>query len=147
MNTLLDIGIILILGLLSALFLRKLKFPDVSSYILVGIFLGNSFLKIVSPEILKNENLLTSLTLGFIAFLIGESLRIKDLKEIGKSGFIVTIIQAIVTTFTVFFGFYLLSFFKVVKLNYSFEPALILGVTATATAPAATFLVLRQYRT
>lgn len=147
MNTLLNIGIILILGLISSLILRKLKFPDVLSYILVGIFLGNSFLKIVNPEIVKYENVLTSLTLGFIAFLIGESLRIKDLKAIGKSGIIVTIIQAIVTTFTVFIGIYLLSFFNIIKLNYAFEISLILGVTATATAPAATFLVLKQYRT
>lgn len=147
MNILLNIGIILILGLISSLILRKLKFPDVLSYILVGIFLGNSFLKIVNPEIVKYENVLTSLTLGFIAFLIGESLRIKDLKAIGKSGIIVTIIQAIVTTFAVFIGFYLLSFFNIIKLNYAFEISLILGVTATATAPAATFLVLRQYRT
>lgn len=147
MNILLNIGIILILGLISSLILRKLKFPDVLSYILVGIFLGNSFLKIVNPEIVKYENVLASLTLGFIAFLIGESLRIKNLKAIGKSGIIVTIIQAIVTTFTVFIGFYLLSFFNIIKLNYAFEISLILGVTATATAPAATFLVLRQYRT
>lgn len=146
MNTLLNIGIILISGLISSVILRKLKLPDVLSYILVGILIGNSFFNIVNPEIIKYENLLTSLSLGFIAFLIGESLRIKDLKEIGKSGIIVTIVQAIVTTFIVFIGFYLLSYFKIIKINYSFELSLILGVTATATAPAATFLVLRQYR-
>jgi len=146
MNTLLNIGIILISGLISSVILRKLKLPDVLSYILVGILIGNSFFNIVNPKIIKYENLLTSLSLGFIAFLIGESLRIKDLKEIGKSGIIVTIVQAIVTTFIVFIGFYLLSYFKIIKINYSFELSLILGVTATATAPAATFLVLRQYR-
>ncbi|MGB9750119.1 MAG: cation:proton antiporter [Caldisericia bacterium] len=146
MNTSLNIGIILILGLISSVILRKLKSPDVLSYIIVGILIGNSFFNIVNPEIIKYENLLTSLTLGFIAFLIGESLRIKDLKEIGKSGIVVTIVQAIVTTFLVFLGFYLLFYFKIIKINYSFEVSLILGVTATATAPAATFLVLRQYR-
>lgn len=146
MNSILNIGFILIFGLISSLILRKLKLPDVLSYILVGILIGKSFLNLVNPEIIKYENLLTSITLGFIAFLIGESLRIKDLKEIGKSGIIVTIVQAVVTTLVVFIGFYLFSYFKFIKINYSFELSLILGVTATATAPAATFLVLRQYR-
>lgn len=147
MNIILNIGVILILGLISSLIFRKLKLPDVLSYIIVGILIGNSFFKIINPEITKYEHLLTSLTLGFIAFLIGESLRIKDIKEIGKSGIIVTVVQAIVTTLIVFIGFYFIFAFKIINVNYSFETALILGVTATATAPAATFLVLRQYRT
>jgi len=144
MDTILNLGLIFLIGLISAFLLRKLKVPNVLTYIIVGALLGK--LNFLSPSVLKFEDTITSVALGFIAFVIGESFRWKELKEIGLPGVVVTTVQAVVTTLVVFLGFYILAITKLVNFPYPVAVALLLAVTATATAPAATFMVLRQYK-
>ncbi|MGB9693644.1 MAG: cation:proton antiporter [Fervidobacterium sp.] len=146
METTLNFGLIILIGLLAAFLLRKLRVPDVLSYILVGAVLGKSLFSFISPQILQFQDAITNLTLGFIAFIIGESFRWKELKEIGTPGIIVTTVQAVVTTLVVFLGFYILTLFNLIKTPSPTAVSIILAVTATATAPAATFMVLRQYK-
>jgi len=110
----------------------------------VGALLGK--LNFLSPSILRYEDTITSVTLGFIAFIIGESFRWKELKEIGLPGIIVTTVQAVVTTLVVFLGFFILGITHLIKVPYPMAVSLLLAVTATATAPAATFMVLREYK-
>jgi Kef-type K+ transport system membrane component KefB len=146
MDTLLNLGLIVLIGLISAFLLRKLKVPNVLSYIIVGALLGKSLFSFISPQLLKFEDTITAITLGFIAFIIGESFKWKELKEVGTPGIIVTTVQAVVTTLLVFAGFYILTITKLIKAPYPMAVSLILAVTATATAPAATFMVLKQYK-
>lgn len=145
MDILLNIGIITFIGIFGAFILRKFKIPNVLSYIIAGVLLGASVLKFIPLEFMKLEETMTVITLGYIAFVIGETFKWKNIVEIGKNGMIVTILQAVVTTVVVFFGFLALTSFKVIHNDYPVVVSLILAVTATATAPAATFMVLRQY--
>jgi len=144
MDTILNLGLIFVIALISAFFLRKLKVPNVLTYIIVGALLGK--LNFLSSSILRYEDTITSVTLGFIAFIIGESFRWKELKEIGLPGIIVTTVQAVVTTLVVFLGFFILGITHLIKVPYPMAASLLLAVTATATAPAATFMVLREYK-
>ncbi len=146
MDTILNLGLVLLIGLIAAFLLRKVKVPDVLSYIIAGAILGKSFSSFIAPSIVKYGDIVTLVALGFVSFLIGESFRWKELKEIGMPGVIVTTIQAVATTLVVFLGFYIFTTTKLVTVSYPMAVSLILAVTATATAPAATFMVLRQYK-
>ncbi|MGC8758212.1 MAG: cation:proton antiporter [Caldisericaceae bacterium] len=145
MDILLNIGILAFIGIFAAFILRKFKIPDVLSYIIVGAILGDSLLKFIPASLEKWGETITSIALGYIAFIIGETFRWKNIVEIGKNGIIVTVIQAVVTTVVVFLGFFALTSLKIIRVDYPMALSLILAVTATATAPAATFMVLRQY--
>lgn len=145
MDILLNIGILTFIGIFGAFILRKFKIPDVLSYIITGVLLGASVLKFIPLEFMKWEETITVIALGYIAFVIGETFKWKNIVEIGKNGVIVTVLQAVVTTVVVFFGFFALTSFKIIRIDYPVAVSLILAVTATATAPAATFMVLRQY--
>jgi len=145
-DVLLNLGLVLLIGLIAALLLRRFRMPDVLSYIVVGALLGQFLFSFISPQILQFEDMITTVTLGFIAFVIGESFRWKELREIGTPGIIVTTTQAVFTTLIVFLGFYILTATKLIKVPFPMAVSLILAVTATATAPAATFMVLRQYK-
>jgi Kef-type K+ transport system membrane component KefB len=146
MDILLNIGILTFIGVFSAFILRKFRIPDVLSYIIMGAILGESILKFIPINFIKWEEIITVIALGYIAFIIGETFRWKNIVEIGKNGVIVTVIQAIVTTGVVFLGFFALTSFNIIRIEYPVVVSLTLAVIATATAPAATFMVLRQYR-
>ena len=145
MDILLNIGILAFIGIFAAFILRKFKIPDVLSYIIVGAILGESLLNFIPASLAKWGETITSIALGYIAFIIGETFRWKNIVEMGKNGIIVTVIQAVVTTVVVFLGFFALTSLKIIRIDYPMAVSLILAVTATATAPAATFMVLRQY--
>jgi Kef-type K+ transport system membrane component KefB len=145
MDILLNIGILAFIGIFAAFILRKFKIPDVLSYIIVGAILGESLLNFIPASLAKWGETITSIALGYIAFIIGETFRWKNIVEMGKNGIIVTVIQAVVTTVVVFLGFFALTSLKIIRIDYPMAVSLVLAVTATATAPAATFMVLRQY--
>jgi Kef-type K+ transport system membrane component KefB len=145
MDLVLNIGILALIGITAAFLLRKLKIPDVLSYMIVGAILGESIFKFIPSDFVQWGDTITVIALGFIAFVIGETFKWKNIKEIGKNGIIVTVVQAVVTTVIVFFGFFALTASNIIRIEYPVAVSLILAVTATATAPAATFMVLRQY--
>ncbi len=145
MNVLLNISIAALIGVFAAFTLRKLKIPDVLSYIIVGAILGKSVFRFIPPSFIKWEDTITVIALGYIAFVIGETFKWKNIVEVGKKGVIVTVFQAVATTVVVFFGFFALTSFKIIRIDYPVAVSLILAVTATATAPASKFMVLRQY--
>ncbi len=153
MQTLLSIGIAMTAGLLLSRLVKKLKLPAVTGYLIAGILigpyclgqLGIDGLGFVSGEQVKANKILCDVALGFIAFAIGDEFRISSLKKIGKQATVIGIFQAVVATIVVdaaLIGLY----FLLPEGTISIPAALVLGAVATATAPAATLMVVRQYK-
>ena len=145
------LSIALLSGLLLSRVAKKVGLPAVTAYLVAGVLIGPYLLgqfgigfdhEANSPEKYK---ILCDLALGFIAFAIGNEFRLEQLKKVGKQATIVGIAQAIVTTIIVDAGLIGLSFI-LPEGCLPLPAAIILGAVATATAPAATLMVVRQYK-
>lgn len=138
MNLLLLIGIAIALGFIGGKMSSKLKLPSVTGYIIIGIFLGPSFINILGLNLLNRMGIITDFALGVIAFVIGNELRLSILKKMGKIIITILFIESIATFILVTFGVYLLT--------RNIALSLILGALGVATAPAGTFAVLDEYK-
>ena len=145
------LSIALLSGLLLSRVAKKVGLPAVTAYLVAGVIIGPYLLgqfgigfdhEANSPEKYK---ILCDLALGFIAFAIGNEFRLEQLKKVGKQATIVGIAQALVTTVIVDAGLIGLSFI-LPEGCLPLPAAIILGAVATATAPAATLMVVRQYK-
>ena len=136
-DILLSLGVAIAIGMVFNRIVKKLGLPNVTGYLVAGVLIGPCFLQIIPTVWLKSCTLLVNVALGFIAFSIGGEFKISKIKKIGKSVVVITFFQALVTTVLVDIG--LLIFFPPAV-------AICLGAIATATAPAATLMVIRQYR-
>ena len=147
----LTLSIALLSGLLLSRLAKKLGLPAVTAYLVAGVIIGPYLLGNFgigfdhgdnSPE---KYSMLCDLALGFIAFAIGNEFRLSQLKKIGKQATVIGIFQAVFTTIIVDAALITLSF--ILPEGYLPLPAaIILGAVATATAPAATLMVVRQYK-
>ncbi len=152
MQMLLCLSVALFAGLGLTRVVRIFKLPDVTAYLLAGILVGPYVLGALgvaglgfnSMEQIETYSLLSDLALGFIAFSIGNEFRLSDLKHIGRQAFVVGVAQAVVTTLLVDAALIGLHFLMPDKLPL--PAAIILGAVASATAPAATLMVVRQYK-
>ena len=152
MQALLCLSISLLAGLLLSRVAKILKLPAVTAYLVAGILigpyclgaLGVSGLGFTSKEDVESISLLADVALGFIAFSIGNEFRLTQLKKIGKQATIVGIFQAVVTTLLV--DAVLLIVHLIMPDKLSLSTALVLGAIASATAPAATLMVVKQYK-
>lgn len=136
-NALLAIAIALILAMASTRLMKLIGLPNVTGYLLVGLIIGPHALGLINESVLSNLSVVSTVALGFIAFSIGVEFKVSHIKEIGKNAIVITFFQALLAT--LFVDLLLLA----VMPTYE---ALILGAIATATAPAATLMVVRQYR-
>ena len=152
MAILLSVSIALVAGLLMTRVFKPLKLPSVTAYLIAGVLIGPYCLGQLgihglgfdSHEAVSALSLVSEVALGFIAFSIGNEFVLDDLKKTGKQAFIVGVVQALVATFFVdlaLFGLHLLMPDKL-----TVPQVLTLGAIATATAPAATLMVVRQYK-
>ncbi|MBO5416275.1 MAG: cation:proton antiporter [Clostridia bacterium] len=152
MQALLSLSIALFAGLMLSRLAKLAKLPAVTAYLIAGILvgpyllgsLGISGLGFTSMENVKAFSLLSDVALGFIAFSIGNEFRLSQLKKTGKQATVIGIFQAVVTTLVVDAILIGLHFAMPDKL--SLPAAIILGAIASATAPAATLMVVRQYK-
>ena len=152
MNVLLSVSIALLTGLLMTRLFRKFKLPSVTAYLIAGVLIGPYFigalgienLGFVTEEEVSRLSLISQVALGFIAFSIGNEFRTKDLKAIGKQAFVIGIFQALTATLLVDLALYAVHLAMPDKL--SLAQLITLGAIATATAPAATLMVVRQYK-
>ena len=138
MNTLLCLAAAMALGLLLTRLAKKVNLPNVTAYLIAGLIVGPYRLNLFSESMLAGISELTSIALGFIAFSIGGEFKWESLKRVGMKALIITIFQAIAALAAV----------DVVLILCGFDLplSLTLGAIATATAPAATLMVVRQYR-
>ena len=152
MQLLLCLSTALMAGLALTRVVRLWKLPDVTAYLLAGILVGPYLLGALgipgvgfnSMEEIQSLGLISDLALGFIAFSIGNEFRLNDLKHIGKQAFVVGTVQAVFTTLLVDAALIGLHFLMPDKLPL--PAAIVLGAVASATAPAATLMVIRQYK-
>ena len=152
MVTLLSVSIALLAGLIMTRVFKKLKLPSVTAYLIAGVLIGPYCLGMlgvkgvgfVSSEAVLNLSLVSEVALGFIAFSIGNEFRLDELKKTGKQALTIGIFQAVVAT--VFVDTALIALRFIMPGALSVPQAITLGAIATATAPAATLMVVRQYK-
>ena len=150
MEFLLAIGVAIAAGLFLTRFTSKLHLPDVTSYLVAGLLIGPlclgrlGFIGFSSFDFIDDMGLICDIALGFIAFAIGNEFRLSSLKKIGRQATVIAIFQALTATVLVDAALLLLHLFLGDKLPVS--TCIILGAIATATAPAATLMVINQYK-
>lgn len=152
MEFLLAIGVAMFAGLLLSRLTSRLNLPDVTSYLVAGVLVGPLVLgRLGVPglgfstfEFVEEMGLVCDTALGFIAFSIGSEFRISALRKTGRQATVIAIFQALTATLFVDIGLIGLHFILGDKLPVS--TCLILGAIATATAPAATLMVVNQYK-
>ena len=152
MEALLHLSIALLAGLLLSRLAKVLKLPAVTAYLVAGILVGPyvlgqfnvTGLGFSTMESVESYSIICDVALGFIAFSIGNEFRLSQLKKIGKQATIVGIFQAVVTTLLVDAALIALHFAMPDVLTL--PVAITLGAIASATAPAATLMVVKQYK-
>lgn len=151
-NALLVIAVALFAGLMLSRVAKWMKLPAVTAYLVAGILigpyclgaLGVSGLGFTSMAEVKSYSFISNVALGFIAFSIGNEFRLSQLKSTGKQATVIGIAQAVITTILVDAVLIGVHFIWPDKL--SLPAAITLGAVASATAPAATLMVVRQYK-
>lgn len=157
MDILLSIAIALILGLALTRVVKPLGLPAVTGYLIAGIligpyglgslgaYLGINGLGFTSMDYASRFGVISDVALGFIAFSIGNEFRLSDVKQIGKKAAVIGVFQALTATLFVDIALCILS--KILGEEvFPMSAAITLGAVATATAPAATLMVVRQYK-
>ena len=131
---------------------KPFKLPAVTAYLIAGVLigpycmgaLGIEGLGFNSMESMEHLAAVSQVALGFIAFSIGSEFRLEDLKHTGRQAFVIGIFQAL--TATLFVDLALVAIHMMMPDKLTLAQTLTLGAIATATAPAATLMVVRQYK-
>ena len=152
MSNLLSVAVAILAGLLMTRLVKAFKLPDVTAYLIAGVLigpyclgaLGIPGLGFTGPDALETLSLLSKVALGFIAFAIGNEFRLSQLKHTGRQAFVVGIFQAVAAAVLVDLA--LLTVHLIMPDKLSASQAITLGAIATATAPAATLMVVKQYK-
>lgn len=153
MEFLLSIAIALFAGLMMTRVIKPLGLPAVTGYLVAGVLIGPFCLGLLgveglgftSLEYVEQFGLIADVALGFIAFSIGNEFRLSQLKQIGKQATVIAIFQALTATLLVDIALCVLSLILGPE-KLPMSVAITLGAVATATAPAATLMVVRQYK-
>lgn len=140
----LGLAIALAIGLLLTRVVRLFGIPNVTGFLIAGIIVGPSALKILKGDWISQISILIEIALGFIAFSIGGEFKISTLKKLGGKVTVITILQAVGAV--VFVALSLLTVHYIKPELIGIPEVLLLSAIATATAPAATLLVVRQYK-
>ena len=152
MQILLSLSVAILAGLLMTRLAKPLGLPSVTAYLVAGVLIGPFCLGRLGIEGLgfttmaevEQLSLISDVALGFIAFSIGNEFRLSQLRQTGKQATVIGIVQALCATVLVDLA--LLGFHLLFPQLLDVEQAITLGAIATATAPAATLMVVRQYK-
>ena len=152
LNELLNISVAMFAGLMLTRLGNKLRLPDVTAYLVAGVLIGPCVIGALHiPGVgfssfaeLEALGAISDVALGFIAFSIGNEFRLSQLRETGRQALVIGILQALVTTLVVDAA--LLGLHFLFPQALSVPAAITLGAIAAATAPAATLMVVRQYK-
>lgn len=132
------LAVILLTGLLFGKLAKLVKLPNVTGYLIGGLLIGPSVLGLIPGETVSQLTMISDMALGFIAFSIGSEFKISYFKRVGFTPIVIAILEALCAVWFVLGGLLLAGF----KLPFS----LILSAIAAATAPAATIMVIKQYK-
>ena len=152
MQVLISLSFSLVGGLLMSRLAKKLNLPAVTAYLVAGLLLGPYCIGALNileidfntPQEVSNLDIISQVALGFIAFTIGNEFRLEQLRHMGRQAITVGIAQAVFTTVLVDIALVALHFINPTLISIS--SAITLGSIAAATAPAATLMVVRQYK-
>ena len=152
MQTLLALSIAMLAGLLMSRLTKIWNLPAVTAYLVAGILIGPYVLGrlgiagigFVSSEDVARYNIISDAALGFIAFAMGSEFRLEDLRRMGKKVVTIAVFQALTATIFVDISLSVVHF--LMPDRFPLSAAITLGAIATATAPAATLMVVKQYK-
>ncbi len=138
LNTFINLSVMIFTGMALGRLVKLIKLPNVTGYLLAGLLLGPSILGILSDNFLNDITIISDAALGFIAFSIGNEFKISYFKKVGITPIVIAIFESLFAVV-----------FVVVALLISGKDlpfSLVLGSIAAATAPAATIMVIKQYK-
>lgn len=138
MNILLALSVAIAMGLLLTRLVKLIRLPDVTGYLVAGLLVGPYVLRVLTPELNDKLSIISDVALGFIAYSIGAEFKISYLKEIGIKPIVITCFESA--------GASLFVFLVLWALGQPLPLSLALSAIAAATAPAATLMVVRQYK-
>jgi Kef-type K+ transport system membrane component KefB len=139
LDVLLKLGIVLAIGLAGGRVAKKVKLPNVSGYLVAGLLLGPSFLRLVTAQDIDSFAVISEVALAIIAFSIGSEFVLEDMLKLGKSIMVITLLEVVGAIGVVFSLMYFV-------FGQPFAFSIVIAAMSAATAPAATLLVIRQYR-
>lgn len=154
MNSILAVGILVIAGFFGGLVAKKIRYPRISGYIIVGMLLSPSVLNVIPSQLIREDlSVITDVALGVVAYLIGGSLSIERLKKLGKNIVTITPFEALgawifVTLLILSLGHFVIEF-DISNPNFyqTYLPmAIIIGAISCPTAPAAIMAIIHEYR-
>ena len=150
-SILLSLSIALLAGLILSRLVKLVQLPAVTAYLVAGVLIGPFVLGAlgipgigITSKQIEGFGLISDLALGFIAFSMGNEFRLSQLKKIGKQATVIGVLQALITTVVVDIALIALHF--AMPNTLSIPAAIVLASVATATAPAATLMVVKQYK-
>ncbi|WP_102050852.1 cation:proton antiporter [Pygmaiobacter massiliensis] len=138
LNVLYDLAVLLFAGLISAKLIKKLRLPDVTGYLLGGLLIGPYLLGILSAEAAGGLAIISDMALGFIAFTVGGEFKFSYFKRVGATPIVIAFFESIIAVLFVTLG--------LLVAGCELPFAIVLGAIAAATAPAATVMVIKQYK-
>ncbi|NLO85024.1 MAG: cation:proton antiporter [Clostridiales bacterium] len=144
MNTLLAVAIVIFSGLVISRLVNLIHLPNVTAFLLGGLLIGPSVLGLIPADMLASFDIITEVALGFIAYSIGSEFKLSYLKRIGAKPLTITLFEgmgAVILVDIVLIGLSLLG-----VPGFDLPMCITLGAIAAATAPAATLMVIRQYK-
>ena len=138
MNALFYTALAMMGGLFMTRITRLVNLPNVTAYLIAGVLIGPYVLNLVGSDVLSTFGVITECALGFIAFSIGDEFRIENLKAIGKPALLITLLESTCAVACT----------MLITLALGFNPiiCIMLGALSASTAPAATLLIVRQYK-
>lgn len=138
LNLFTNLALALFLALFAGKLVKLIHLPNVTGYIIIGLIAGPFCLGIFSAEFVENLSFVADLALGFIAFSIGAEFKLSYLKKVGKAPIMIAICEALMAILVVDVA--------LIVTGNDIKFSLVLGAIAAATAPAATLMVVRQYK-
>ncbi|MGB3480441.1 MAG: cation:proton antiporter [bacterium] len=142
LNSTLGLALIIITGYFGAKLLHRIHFPSVTTYLLIGILIGPKLLNLIPVRIILLSDFVSNFVLGIIAFSLGANFTIKSIKTSGSSVIWISLLEASFAWILVTLVMITYAIFR----NTAIHPSFVLGAAAAATAPAATVMIIREYR-
>lgn len=136
-TVIISIALMLFLGFSMTRLTKRLRLPNVTAYIVVGILIGPFCLNLVPATVIDGMDFLSDIALAFIAFSTGEFFKLSTLKKNGMKVVIITVLEACLATVVVFIVTYCI-------LDVDLGFSIVLAALASATAPASTVMTIRQ---
>lgn len=131
-------AIMIFTGMIFGRLVKQIKLPNVTGYLIGGLLIGPSVFNIIPHESIENFTVISEVALGFIAFSIGNEFKISYFKRVGITPIVIAIFEALFAVVFVVIG--------LLAAGNSLPFSLVLGSIASATAPAATIMVIKQYK-